>query len=429
MSMLNTQKILLCLCLVLFTGCKSTSSESFTSASSASVPPHIAGKILALSALHLPDDNKVLFFMGQDTETLSAFKKSVLDKDSTFPAPGGVTLYTKISHSFKYGSLAGLKENVDYGSGINNFIDTLNEFPKAALAVGLDMTDAQADCKSIPTKAIAGLIDADVTPELIRFYRSEVDRLITFLKSTDRPIFLRIGYEFDGPWNCYNAAAYKASFRFIKARINALNADKIATVWQTAAWLRNQNSYQVTDNNHLDQFYPGDDVVDWIALSKFYGEHYRKHQWSCDALNPPWFTPIVSAVSQHDRTLDFARLHNKPVIIAEAAPAGYSTSTLTSSCIFTNRTSSITAEELWDKWYQDWFDYIEKNRDIIRAVAYINTHWHAQSMWHCVLNTMAGTEHCKQGYWGDSRIEGNSLILKNFSKEISKPFYVKINNQ
>ncbi len=367
--------------------------------------------------------------MGQDTGTLSAFKKMVLDKDATFPAPGGVTLYTKISHSFKYGSLAGLKENVDYGSGINNFIDTLNEFPKAALAVGLDITDAQDNCKSLPTKAIAGLIDADVTPELISFYRDEVDRLITFLKSTDRPIFLRIGYEFDGPWNCYNAVAYKASFRFIKARINALNAYKIATVWQTAAWLRNQDTYQVTDKNHLDQYYPGDDVVDWIAFSKFYGKQYRKHQWSCDELNPPWFTPMVSAVSQHDRTLDFARLRNKPVMIAEAAPAGYNTSTLTSSCVFTNRTSSITAEELWDSWYQDWFDYIEKNRDIIRAVAYINTYWHTQSMWYCVPNALAGAANCKQGYWGDSRIEGNPLILKNFSKEISKPFYVKINNQ
>jgi hypothetical protein len=378
-----------------------------------------------LRAINLPEQRKVLFLMGQDTETLSAFHKDVLLKDPQFPAPGGVTLYTKISHTFKYGSLAGLISSVDYGSGINNFVRTLKEFPNAALAVGLDITDNSGQCKSIPTKAISGIADKDVTPELIRFYRAEVDKLITFLKDANRPIFLRIGYEFDGPWNCYDATSYKIAFGYIKQRLAAMHAYKIATVWQSAAWLRNQGPYVVTDANHLDKYYPGDDAVDWVAFSKFYGLSYKEHQWTCDALNPEWFTPLVTPRLQQDLVLNFARAHKKPVLIAESAPTAYSTSELTSSCVFTNRTLPITAEKIWQSWFQEWFDYIDANKDIIRAAAYINTNWHTQKMWYCAPNTTAGTEKCNQGYWGDSRIQANPLILERFKQQLQKDIFVK----
>jgi hypothetical protein len=407
-------------------GCNKEPVASSTTEQPLSTVETVTANLAApLSARNLPAHNKILFVMGQDTETLNNFKAEVLDKDSNFPYPGGVTLYTKIAHSFKYGSLAGVTGDVDYGSGRNNFVETLAQFPNSALAVGLDITDAHDGCKSIPTKAIAGLIDAEVTPELVSFYHQEVDKFIDFLKQTDRAVFLRIGYEFDGPWNCYNPEAYKAAYRYIKQRIDALHADKIATVWQTASWLRDQDIYKVTDENHLDKYYPGDDVVDWISFSKFYGKHYRQYQWSCDDLNPEWFTPAVSAVSQHDRLLNFARAHHKPVMIAEAAPAAFSTSELTASCIFTNRPVAITADELWHSWYQDWFDYIAKNNDIIRSVAYINTNWHTQSMWYCEPNATAGTDGCKQSYWGDSRIEGNPIILERFAKAIANPIFVQ----
>ncbi|QEY16999.1 MULTISPECIES: hypothetical protein [unclassified Cellvibrio] len=419
-------KALPLLLLIGLTGCKKDSADN----QSATAPVEdktqsVASSSPSLAAKLLPDNDKVLFIMGQDTETLNAFKTDVLDKDANFPYPGGVTLYTKIAHSFKFGSLAGVTSDVDYGSGRNNFVETLNQFPGAALAVGLDITDAHDDCKSIPTKAVAGLVDGEVTPELVSYYRSEVDKLLTFLKESDRQIFLRIGYEFDGPWNCYNPEAYKETFRFIKQRIDVLDAKNIATVWQTASWLRDQGIYKVSDPNHLETYYPGDDVVDWVSFSKFYGEHYRKYQWNCDALNPEWFTPQVSAVSQHDRVLNFARAHHKPVMISEAAPAAFSTSTLTASCIFTNHPVAITVDDLWETWYQDYFDYIEENRDVIRAAAYINTNWHTQSMWYCEPEATAGAEGCKQSYWGDSRIEGNPIILERFSKEISKSHFVQ----
>lgn len=375
-------------------------------------------------ARNLPVDNKIALFMGQDSETLTDYRKNVLDKDSGLPKPAGITLYTKISNSAKQGSLAGITTDTDYGSGVINFSKSLKEFPGAVLAVGLDVTDTHAGCKQIPTRAIAGILGNGVTEKEVADYRQQVDKLLVFLKESDRQIFLRIGYEFDGPWNCYEPESYKAAYRFIKTRINALNATNIATVWQSAAWPRNQGIYQVTDANHLDKFYPGDDAVDWVSLSTFYGAPYRAYQWTCDALNPEWFTPLVTPRSQQDRILAFARTHKKPVMIAEAAPVGFSNSQLTTGCVFTNRIKPISAEEIWKSWYADWFDYIHVNKDVIRAVAYINTNWHSQAMWYCAPNSTAGAKDCNQGYWGDSRVQAHPYILGKFKEEISKPVYV-----
>ncbi|WP_030262097.1 hypothetical protein [Streptomyces sp. NRRL B-24484] len=82
------------------------------------------------------------------------------------------------------------------------------------------------------------------SPNLISQYRAEVDEMVTRLKGYDRPVHLRIGYEFDGPWNCCGADFYKQAFACVKGRIDALGAANVATVWQSAAWPLN------TDTDH-----------------------------------------------------------------------------------------------------------------------------------------------------------------------------------
>jgi hypothetical protein len=407
--------------IVLITACAEVNKSTNNNASPK--PQHHAA-IEFTNARNLPENNRILIFLGQDSQTLTDYRINALDKDPNFPRLRGITLYTKISNSAKQGSLAGITADTDYGAGVINFSRSLKEFPDAALAVGLDITDTHAGCKQIPTRAIAGMLGNGVDEKVIEDYRQQVDQLLIFLQQSARPIFLRIGYEFDGPWNCYDPVSYKAAYRFIKMRINQLKADNIATVWQSAAWPRNQGIYQVTAADHLEKFFPGDDVVDWVSLSTFYGESYRDYQWTCDDLNPEWFTPLVTPRSQQDRILAFARNHKKPVMIAEAAPVGFSNSQLTTGCIFTNRIKSISAKEIWNSWYTDWFEYIRANQDVIRAVAYINTDWHSQNMWYCAPHSMAGEKECTQGYWADSRVQANPYILKKFKEEISKPIYV-----
>lgn len=349
-----------------------------------------------IDAVNLPSAGKVMFMLGQDSGTLSDFKTDVLDTDPNFPEPDGVTLYTNLAGS----PLAGLYQPVDFGVGRTYFPETLAEYD-GALAVGLYLVD----CSLTPLKAIAG--SPDIAPDVVQRYQAWTDELIGWLRDTRREVYLRIGYEFDGEWNCYQPAEYKAAFGYIADRIDALGAGNVATVWQSAAWpVATPAPYDPTADGHWDLWYPGDDAVDWVGTSTFYGESYDDYQLAC----LPEDDLVASPRAVQDDVLDFARARNKPVMIAEAAPQGYDLGELTAGCIFASgqpwaNLAPVSVDEIWDGWFAEFFGYIEANRDVIRAVSYINTDWDSQSNWQCTA------ERCPNGYWGDSRLQANAEIL------------------
>ena len=111
--------------------------------------------------------------------------------------------------------------------------------------------------------------------------------------------------------------------------------------------------------------------------------------------------------------------HNKPVMMAEAAPAAYDNGELTVACRFKEGEpwavrEPVTADQIWDEWYAATFSYIRRNRDIIRSFAYINADWDSQLNWDCQSLT-----ECPDNYWGDSRIQANPTILARFKAEVS----------
>jgi hypothetical protein len=75
--------------------------------------------------------------------------------------------------------------------------------------------------------------------------------------------------------------------------------------------------------------------------------------------------------------------------------------------------------EIWQSWYQPFFDFIDNHRDVIRVVAYINTQWDSQPMWRCWLNTPAGEPGCPNGNRGDSRLYADDYIKAKWLEEIS----------
>ncbi|MCQ4211126.1 endo-1,3-beta-xylanase [Streptomyces longispororuber] len=370
-----------------------------------------------VAARNLPPDGRTLSLMGQDSDTLADYKRDVLDQSALgAPAPGGVTLYTNLVLGGNPEPLAGMNGPANWGAGTVDFNSTLAQYPDAAVAVGLYLSDATTGCNNQPLRAIIGTNDSDVTsgsPNLITRYRDKVDEMVTKLKGYDRQVFLRIGYEFDGPWNCYNAGFYKQAFAYIKGRIDALGATKVATVWQTAAWPLNTSTdhpewnYVVTDPHHFDAWYPGDQYVDWVGLSAFYSAGSVNTQWGCSATD-------TAPADLQDRVLNFARGHGKPVMVAESAPQGYDNGAGTKSCIMRKGPVAADANTLWNEWYQPYFDWIAKNRDVVRAAAYINTDWDSQTQWQCADGAQAGGPGCSNGYWGDSRIQANPTIRDRF---------------
>ncbi|MFD4025525.1 endo-1,3-beta-xylanase [Streptomyces sp. NPDC058576] len=388
--------------------------------------PNSAAGAAVPAARGVPADGKVMFVMGQDSDTLSDYRSDVLNKSSLdAPAPGGVTLYTNLVLGGTPAPLAGMTGPANWGAGTVDFGRTLREYPNSTLAVGLYLSDATSGCGNQPLRAIIGRNDSDVTagsPNLIAQYRAKVDEMIGRLKGYDRDVLLRIGYEFDGPWNCYNADFYKEAFRYIKGRIDALGATRVATVWQSAAWPVNTNpdrpeyNYVVTDPRHFDTWYPGDSYVDWVGTSSFYNSRSVQSQWGCGSYD-------TDPVGLQNRVLDFARAHGKPVMVSEAAPQGSRTGAKTKSCIFRNNPAGSSGQAIWDGWHAGYFEWVDRNKDVIRSAAYINTNWDAQTQWQCQPGAQAGGPGCANGNWGDSRVQADPTVLSNFLAEIKKPMW------
>ncbi|MFF2371363.1 hypothetical protein [Agromyces sp. NPDC058110] len=388
-------------------------------------------------AVNLPKQGKVDFILGQDGGTLETFASTVLDADRRFPQPSGVSLFTSVNGLTP---LNGLWSPVDYRVGRTDFEEVLSRYD-GALTIGLELIDYSQDLgtpgRNLGLRAIAG--DASVDAATMAKYRGWIDELIGYADATKRDVFLKIGYEFDGHWNGYDPESYVAAFRYIAHRIDVLKAKRVATVWQTAAWgaaipeqaVVGAGAYDAAGAivagdaaSHWNRWYPGDDAVDWMGLSRFAAESSSKpgRPWSCDRGEPgaPDTTVAPPRVVQ-DSLLDFARAHAKPVIVAEASPQGYDLGELTVSCIFANgspapyaQRTPVSVDEVWSEWFAPTFDFVRANRDVIRSFTYINTDWDAQGNWACT-----GPGACNAGYWGDSRLEANPQILERVKAELS----------
>ncbi|GAA2031350.1 hypothetical protein GCM10009819_14060 [Agromyces tropicus] len=388
-------------------------------------------------AVGLPEFGKVDFILGQDGGTLADFDDAVLHADADHPIPSGVSLFTSINGVTP---LNGLWSPVDYRVGRTDFEEVLSEYG-GALTIGLELIDYSQDLgtdgRNLGLRAIAG--DPSVDAATVERYRSWVDELIRYADATGRDVYLKIGYEFDGHWNNYEPEAYRAAFRFIADRIDALHATRVATVWQSAAWgaaipekaVVGADAYRAADavlagdaDAHWDLWYPGDDVVDWMGISRFASESADDpgRPWSCDRGEPgDPDTEVVAPRALQDSLLDYARAHAKPVMVAESAPQGYDLGEHTVSCIFAvgapapwEQRTDVTTDEIWDEWFAPLFDFVRENRDVVRSITYINTDWDSQGVWSCT-----GPGACSAGYWGDTRLQADPEILARVKAELS----------
>jgi len=190
------------------------------------------------------------------------------------------------------------------------------------------------------------------------------------LKLIGRPIFMRMGYEFNGTWYnpMYQPDSYKAWFRRLTDVMREEQVDA-ATVWCAyPAYSAYYGSWE-----YLKDFYPGDDYVDW---------------WSIDVFSPGNLTSPL--------TLDFldkAEQYGKPVMIGEATPTG------------------VGAEDAsdWNRWFAPFFNLIHTRKGI-KAHTYINYDWSL----YAGLNT-----------WGDARLEtADPYVRSQYLMEMSNSFYM-----
>lgn len=307
-----------------------------------------------------PENDKCLVFIGQDLGAVGGLEKYNEGYCDHFPTPAGITVYLGLGGDD--GRVAGLYDTDNWGSGdcCANLYPQSGKFDKVNIAVGLAIVGQE---KSITEGKLNR--NLDMISEWIK-------------KIAPRPIFLRIGYEFDGAeWNYYVPETYIPAYKYIKDRFDAADITNIAYVWQSKGY--------GTTPAELNKWYPGSEYVDWCAYSYF---------------------------GQPDKAMiDFARAKGKPVFIAEATPIFQKGETYSDADI----KKPEIARKIWDEWFTGFFKTIEENGDVVKAFSYINVEWLSQPMW--ITNVTF-----KQS---DSRIQMSDYVSTRWKEKMADKRYIQ----
>ncbi|WP_165453951.1 glycoside hydrolase family 26 protein [Hyunsoonleella flava] len=294
----------------------------------------------------VPPAGKTLLVMGQTVERINEYKKAFPKQ----PNPGGWSAYWAVTE------FTGVKEKHTNSTGTSqNHQMLVDTFPNAVLHSAMWMVGKW----NVTQNTILGIND------------KVIKRYAKWIKKVKRPVYLRIGYEFDGPHNVLEPDAYVKAYRHIVDILRAEGVDNVAYVWHSYASMPYKN-YPVSD------WYPGDDYVDWVGISIF-GHAYAEAGIGKEGIT----------------VLDFAKAHKKPVMISEANP------------IFGVDKNN---PKVWDDWFVNFFSLVyHKN---IKAVCFINEDW--------TSTNIEGISH-----WKDARLYNNELVSKAWFKETGKDKYLK----
>ncbi len=225
--------------------------------------------------------------------------------------------------------------------------------------IGLNLTGGNDNGSNLDAQVAEGKFDA----QLAAFADA--------IKSFERPVFIRIGYEFEGSWNNYQPATFPAAWIHITKFLRTHDLP-FATVWCVAGA---SSGWPAMD--HLMKFYPGDEWVDWWGVDLFSEDEFAKPQLAT--------------------FLDASRAHKKPVMIGEMTP----------------RYVGIDAAKAWERWYAPMLELL-RTRPEIKATAYINWEWKEWSD--------------RLGFswkdWGDARLNSNPRVRDAWVHALQDPVFL-----
>lgn len=295
---------------------------------------------------YVPPAGKTLLIMGQTSEAISEYMEGFPDqkKPSGWSSYWGVTEFKGFLKPFK---------NETGNTQHHQMI--VEKFPNTVIQSAMWMVGKWNIAKNAGNGT----------------YDNVIKKFSAWAISANRPIYLRIGYEFDGPHNELEPDEFVKAYKHIVDLIRAEGANNVAFVWHSYA----SKPYK---NYPSSAWYPGDDYVDWVAISVF-GHAYNGKDFGPDC----------------DNVLNFAKQHKKPVMIAESNPI-----------------NGITKEnaEVWDNWFANYFSFIYNKN--IKAISFINENW-----------PNMGLEGISE--WKDSRLNSNANVSEAWFKETNSDLYLK----
>lgn len=309
-----------------------------------------------------PPDGTCLFILGQsDNDYMQEYLRFVRGT----PAPAGFAYYT----------------NLSFGSNEQNiprYKNFISQYPNSSLQLAV-WTGARFENSEGWYPGY--LLDDIVSGEYDAGIRALAQECLEF----DMPIFIRFGYEFDGYHNAYPPDKYVNAYRYFVDKMEDFGVKNVAWVWHSWGVPPSYDSENYPDyypplpdgqEVSYDLWYPGDEYVDWVAVSIF------GTGWG-DVNN---YGPIRELINFSDE-------HEKPLMIAESA-AIKTSSQRNADWVIPNT-----------NWFNNVFDLIESN-NAVKAFTYINVDWEERS---------------STSTWGDTRINRINSQLRGVWLERSEP--------
>eukprot|EP01084_Bolivina_argentea_P275862 470547_1 len=294
----------------------------------------------------LPSDESIIHCAGQGEDDGPFINYSNYLNNDTLPAVR--MIYFHINQT--------AQQIVNYFDSLQSQLDMYPNNQWVGLQMGLSFS-------YVSTQVASGMFDENIL------------EIIKGMKSTNRPFWVRLGYEFNGQWNAYLPKKdYIASFQRITSffRNDTWSNKYVANVWDWSA-----------DSDDLDyeSWYPGDKYVDWYGVNIFSDN---------------------SSANSHYVT-DFAANACKkgfPVMLGECTP---------------RYTGVLNGTTSWDNWFTIYFyELILQHKYCVRQFCYINWNWTSTQQW---------------PDWGDAQIQDNDIVGHNYQTALYKGNYFHSSNE
>ena len=249
----------------------------------------IIGNVISINQrehLCTPSKGQTALIIGQDYHTIVNYTKAFNNK-----SPWAVMSYTALQSGT--GSLKGLNEPIDYGSGVEWASGLLNHFPNTGLQLGLYLVN---ELDSV----INGALDYEIR-KLIDYLAGEL---------STHQIYLRIGYEFDWPSNNYDPEKFILAFKYIVDyfRISDLSTKHVNFVWHSSGFRLIRDKVEIP----FHEFYPGSKYIDFCGTSLF-----QQPFWCSEEGDP-----YNCRMDYVDELAEFCKSEEIPIMICESTPIG-----------------------------------------------------------------------------------------------------------
>lgn len=294
-----------------------------------------------------PPAGRVIHMAGQTREQFPDYVAGITGNGGACPLPAGAAAYMALTHDAFAGAVViGENDTQDVPYLLSR------DWPMALhLALWLGAYELED-------------IAAGRKDDLVR-------RMGRGITGARRPVFLRIGYEFDGPHNAYPPDKFVRAYRHIHGILRGTKVRNVAYVWHSFA---NRKTF---GGNDPAAWYPGDDCVDWVGVSFFGTDHPDMNR---------------------ERLLEIARAKGKPVMICEA------------SAIKDAPHRGLSGGKYWEYWYVPFFEFIEKNPEV-KAFSIINCDWDSIPMFRDIG-------------WGNALMTADEVVVERWREKMKDPRYL-----